>query len=261
MSINGILTYEISGSFTNILPIINIDNSFITLNSSIENDIVTIEFQYNEIINNDGFHLLNINLGYNILKIITFGDIPLSRSNRQFHSYIGEFPDDETDIPILLPNTDISGCFDSSSFNGNISSWDLSSVVNNSVLSMFARSSYNNPSINDLNVSSITNFNNMFVNNFVFNQPLDGWDKSNAGDIQFMFNGASRFNQDISNWNTINVINMESTFSASESFNQNISLEYFNSFIDRINHKINMIIKYNKLEEIKDYHKYNKIIL
>ena len=173
MSINGTLIYEISSSFTNILPIINTNNSFTILNSSVENNIVTVEYGYNEIVNNDGFHLLNINLGYNIIKIISFGGIPLSRSNRQFHSYIGEFPDDETDIPILLPNTDISGCFDSSNFNGNISSWDLSSVVNNSLLSMFARSSYNNPSINDLDVSSITNFNNMFVNNFVFNQPLD----------------------------------------------------------------------------------------
>lgn len=76
MLISGTLRYEINGGFTGNLPIINTGNSFTTLSSTELNNIVTVEFEYTTINVNDGFNFWNMNLGYNILKIISFGGIP-----------------------------------------------------------------------------------------------------------------------------------------------------------------------------------------
>ena len=58
-------------------------------------------------------------------------------------------------------------------FNGDISHWDTSSV---------------------------TNMNSMFRNASAFNQAIGNWDTSNVMDINWMFNGATAFNQDLSGW-------------------------------------------------------------
>jgi len=62
---------------------------------------------------------------------------------------------------------------EASSFNGNISSWD---------------------------VSNVTNMSGMFYNAYDFNQPIGDWDVSNVTDMTYMFWRADAFNQDISGW-------------------------------------------------------------
>ena len=147
--------------------------------------------------------------------------------------------------------TDMSGLFQNSSSNPNISSWDTSSVIY--MQSMFENSAFNNP-IGNWNVSSVTNMSYMFhqASNFnqpignwnvssvmnmgymfinsSFNQPIGSWNVSNVTNMSEMF-GNTPFNQDIGEWNVSNVTNMHQMFHGSNSFNQDISSWTFNSQI------------------------------
>ena len=68
----------------------------------------------------------------------------------------------------------MSGMFaETDSFNGNISSWD---------------------------VSSVTDMSGMFWGSDSFNSDLSSWDVSNVADMSRMFNGANLFNQNLGNW-------------------------------------------------------------
>ena len=49
--------------------------------------------------------------------------------------------------------------------------------------------------IGDWDVSNVTDMENMFVNAYSFNQPLNNWNVSNVFDMSFMFAGAEPFNQ------------------------------------------------------------------
>ena len=91
---------------------------------------------------------------------------------------------------------EIIGVFEESSFNGDISGWDVSNVKNMSFMFWYAKS---------------------------FNQPLDKWDVSNVKDMSSMFSGAESFNQDISGWDVSSVERMYSMFEDATSFNQDIS--------------------------------------
>src|SRR5690606_7362890 len=83
--------------------------------------------------------------------------------------------------------TDMSNLFSgATSFNGDISSWD---------------------------VSNVTTMSSMFNLAFSFNQPLDNWDVSSATDMSSMFKNANIFNQPLNNWDVSNVINMSGMFS------------------------------------------------
>ena len=67
--------------------------------------------------------------------------------------------------------TDMSSLFEQTSFNGDISKWNVSNVTN-----MFA----------------------MFADCRLFNQTISDWDVSNVTDMNYMFSNCSSFNQDIS---------------------------------------------------------------
>jgi surface protein len=63
--------------------------------------------------------------------------------------------------------------FASSSFNGDISSWDVSSVTD--MYGMFFDSSSFNGDISSWDVSSVTNMSRMFEGDTSFNQNLGNW--------------------------------------------------------------------------------------
>jgi len=106
-------------------------------------------------------------------------------------------------------------------FNQNLSSWNLSSATDlayvfahtqafqkdlawktpevGCALGMFEDSCYNG-SLNDWDVSSIGNMEEMFKNNKCFNRPLDRWDVSNVASMDHMFAGAEQFDQDLGSW-------------------------------------------------------------
>ncbi len=82
-------------------------------------------------------------------------------------------------------------------FNGDISQWNTSSVTNMS--SMFISNSAFNQPIENWNVGSVTNMSSMFRNSS-FNQPIGDWDTSSVTDMFGMFAFNSAFNQPIGDW-------------------------------------------------------------
>ena len=118
-----------------------------------------------------------------------------------------------------MNNWDVSGCtnfeacFANGVFNQDISSW----AVRGSTSSMFQQATFNcgSPSGTSTNtmrstdVSSVSSFQNMFNQNFWFNQEIgapvapdtsSGWDVSGADNLVNMLFFATNFNQDLSPW-------------------------------------------------------------
>jgi hypothetical protein len=116
--------------------------------------------------------------------------------------------------------TDMSYIFADSSFNGNISLWDVSNVENMDF--MFYNSHYTgkNGDISNWNVSKVEIMSNMFSNS-KYNGNISKWKTDNVKFMNGMFQ-KSVFNGDISNWNVSNVINMTFMFYDSK-FNQDLS--------------------------------------
>ena len=138
--------------------------------------------------------------------------------------------------------TNMKGLFqDYYEFNGNISNWDVSNVIN--MEDMFMHSDFNGD-ISNWDVGNVTDMNGMFcaskfdndiskwnvsnvkqmIKTFTdskFNGDISHWDVSNVTSMFCMFTN-SKFNGDISHWNVSNVINMRSMFMDSK-FNNDIS--------------------------------------
>ena len=108
---------------------------------------------------------------------------------------------------------------DQSTFNADISSWDVSSVTN--MYSMFYSCNDFDQPIGSWDVSSVTNMHSMFGATS-FNQSIGDWDVSNVTDMESMFEGAGLFNQPIGNWDVSNVTNMRLMFYSAYLFNQEI---------------------------------------
>ena len=98
--------------------------------------------------------------------------------------------------------TDMSNMFYLNlAFNKNLEYWDVSSVVNFGY--MFGRAKSFNLPLNSWDVSSGEIFEGMFIG-AAYNLPLDNWDMSNAVDAWIMF-GEGEFNQPIDNWDVSNI--------------------------------------------------------
>ncbi|MGB0525086.1 MAG: BspA family leucine-rich repeat surface protein, partial [Flammeovirgaceae bacterium] len=152
-----------------------------------------------------------------------------------------------TDAPDLSKVTNLNSAFQgATSFNGNISNWDVSNVT--SMMSTFQSASIFDQAIGSWNVSQVQDMDGMFMNADKFNQDLSSWntssvqfmgrlfmsanafngdvstwDVSQVTDMSYVFSNIGSFNRDISAWNTANVTNMESMFNTSTGFNQDIS--------------------------------------
>ena len=102
-------------------------------------------------------------------------------------------------VPSSIPDriTDMGGAFGSaSSFNQDISSWDVS------------------------NVAFMVN---MFRSATSFNQDISSWDVSNVTNMSYMFRGATNFNQNLGSWNISNVTSMQEMFGFSGMSTENYS--------------------------------------
>jgi len=123
-------------------------------------------------------------------------------------------------------------CFDSSvtsmgslfmscsSFNEDISRWDVSSVTNMDWMFMGC-ATFNQPL--PWTVTSLTSADGMFQSCWAFNQPLSGWDVSSMINMSGMFSDAKAFNQDLSSWDVSSVTNMSWMFNNAIAFNQPLS--------------------------------------
>lgn len=118
--------------------------------------------------------------------------------------------------------TDMTEIFkDATSFNQDISSWDVSNVKD--MKSMFSGASAFNQTIGSWNVSNVTNMKSFFNGAAKFNQPIGSWDISKVTNMESMFSGASAFNQLIDSWDVSSVTDISSLFAGAKAFNQNIS--------------------------------------
>ena len=111
--------------------------------------------------------------------------------------------------------------YKNTTFNKDISSWDVSHVTN--MFGMFYEASSFNQDISSWNVSNVTDMFIMFLKATNFNQPLNSWDVSNVTNMSAMFSRATSFNQPLNNWNTSHVTRMEQMFYGASSFNQDLS--------------------------------------
>ena len=125
------------------------------------------------------------------------------------------------DSPNLSSVTDMSGMFiDTYSFNGDLSTWDVSSITN--MHRMFSVSAFNG-NISSWDVSSVTDMSWMFSGALFFNGNISSWDVSSVTDMRNMFENAESFNGDLSTWDVSNVTDMFAMFFRAASFNGNIS--------------------------------------
>ena len=103
---------------------------------------------------------------------------------------------------------------------GTIDSWEFASSLTDFSNLFDADTSHSNSSFNanisNWNVSSVTDMSSMFNGCSSFNQDIKTngtfWVVSSVTDMSSMFNGCSSFNQDISNWNVSSVTDMTSMF-------------------------------------------------
>ena len=121
--------------------------------------------------------------------------------------------------------TDMSGMFGSAtSFNGDISPWDVSGVTDMS--GMFFDANSFNGDISEWDVSGVTGMHEMFHGARSFNSDLSPWDVSGVTDMYTMFAYADSFNGDISEWDVSGVTDMSQMFLDADSFTQNLGSWY-----------------------------------
>ena len=94
---------------------------------------------------------------------------------------------------------------------------NLWTLDNNQALNLYGE-------INSWNVSSISDFSNLFSNNNSFNSNISNWDVSSGNNFSNMFQGASSFNQDISNWDVSSGNNFSNMFKNASTFDKNLSI-------------------------------------
>jgi surface protein len=107
--------------------------------------------------------------------------------------------------------TNMEYMFVGTSFNQDISNWDVSGVTN--MEAMFSNSPFDQ-NISNWDVSSVTDMGYMFYNS-PFDQNISNWDVSSVTNMGVMFS-KTPFNQDISNWDVSGVTDIRSMFSGSQ---------------------------------------------
>src|SRR3989339_836578 len=161
----------------------------------------------------------NFSFGDKLTKVLSFGNLGITSLR---HAFINATR--LAQVPDFLPSTvtEMYGMFKgATSFNGDISNWNVSNVTNMGFLFIDATSF--NRDISKWNVSNVTFMTNMFNGASSFNGDISNWDVSKVIDMNGMFQDASSFNGDISNWGVSNVTNMSNMFYNATSFNGDIS--------------------------------------
>lgn len=113
--------------------------------------------------------------------------------------------------------TDMMAMFKYASlFNGDISGWDTSAVVNLS--QMFHSAGAFNRDLSAWDTAQVLTMQSMFTGAAAFNGDISTWDTGRVFNMSNMFYGAGVFNGDLSAWNTVRATNMSSMFSFATAF-------------------------------------------
>lgn len=127
-----------------------------------------------------------------------------------------------TDAPDLTNINSLGSMFSgATSFNGDLSTWDVSTIIDMSYL--FEAANNFNGNVSNWDVSNVVDMRGMFLNDTSFNQDISGWDVSSVRNMEFMLSGAISFNQNISAWDVTAATVLSNMFDRANSFNQDIS--------------------------------------
>ena len=144
------------------------------------------------------------------VEIVSFTD-----NNGKFHKR-GYKPKDKDTLEKLLKRMiEVRG--DEGDFN-DIDTSDIESMK-----FLFNYNSTFNGNITGWNVSKVIDMSHMFAYATSFNQPIGKWKFPKVENMSNMFYGAKSFNQPIGNWKFPNVIDMNNMFAYATSFNQDLS--------------------------------------
>ncbi len=169
-----------------------------------------------------GFSFNNSGDKLKIKEISEFGPLNLGNDGAYFFG-AENLTITATDDLNLTNTTNLSRTFQNCSLLTTIPSindWDVSNVTDMSV--MFSSASSFNQRLTGWDVSNVTDMSYMFARASSFNGDIGSWVTSNVNDFSMMFFEASSFNRDIGTWNTSNVENMVRMFYDASSFNQDI---------------------------------------
>ncbi|MDZ7717563.1 MAG: BspA family leucine-rich repeat surface protein [Balneolaceae bacterium] len=159
-----------------------------------------------------------------ILTIEQWGDVAWNSMEDAFFG-ASNLTYNATDAPNLSLVTNLSSMFSvfpaGSSFNGDLSNWNVSTVTDMSA--MFSGATTFNGNVGTWDVSSVTDMSFMFNNASSFNGDLSEWDVGKVTNMRNMFAGASSFNKDVSVWDVQSVTNMRRMFLSASSFNGDLS--------------------------------------
>ena len=151
-----------------------------------------------------------------------------------------------TDKPDLSSVTDLSMMFQTCGnlvYNTSINDWDVSHITNMS--NMFATATEFNQPLNNWDVSNVTNMSGMFAEALKFNQPLNNWVVSSVTNMSGTFVAAMKFNQNINSWNVSNVTDMSNMFGNADDFNQPLN-NWVTSKVTNMSGMFSMASKFNQ---------------
>ena len=144
------------------------------------------------------------------VEIVSFTD-----NNDKFHKR-GYKPEDRDTLKELLERMiEVRG--DEGNFN-DIDTSDIKSMV-----SLFQFNSTFNGDITGWSVSKVIDMSGMFYCAKSFNQDISKWEFPNLINMSFMFSYAESFNQPIGDWKFPNIISMNRMFYNATSFKQDLS--------------------------------------
>lgn len=154
-----------------------------------------------------------------LVGVSSFGTLGIQSLNGAFYKAVNL-----TSVPSRIPNNVIDMeclfCI-ATSFNGDISGWDVSSVENMNAMFYYATSF--NGDISNWNVNRVKIMDEMFSGAISFNGDISRWDVSNVETMIYMFENATSFNGDLSQWDVSKMKTMMGMFKNAISFNGDIS--------------------------------------
>jgi surface protein len=155
-----------------------------------------------------------------LLDVEQWGDIAWGSMELAFYS-TSNLNVSATDKPDLSNVSNMRRMFSHSTFNGDISGWDVSNVT--TLEGIFHGAASFNGDVSNWDVSNVTNLDRAFSVAGSFNGDISGWDVGNVTSMIMTFAAASSFNGDISGWDVSNVTTLEGIFHGAASFNGDVS--------------------------------------